>query len=396
MRILLVEDDEVLADVLLQSLTSKNYIVDLVEDGRSGLEYAQSAEYELILTDVGLPMLDGITLCQRLRSEGCSTPILLITARDASQERIKGLDAGADDYLTKPLDLQELHARVRALLRRGEIPHTPILEVGELRLDPSSCQVSYQGKPLKVTPKEYSLLEIFLRNPLRVFSRAQLIDYLWNFDDPPLEESVKAHIKGLRQKLKKAGASDWIENVYGIGYRLNPQANSPESQTESNPKSSSSSIPVEFDRKMDEMWQRYQGLMIERLEILQTAAGALQNETLSPELHQSAERAAHKLAGVLGMFDKEEGTQLARALEELLRANQVLPSFQQQQFISLVQQLSDLLALTESEAISLEIEPKLLLIDRDRQLGSQLQQLAHSEGMAWEQVDNLPLARMAK
>jgi diguanylate cyclase (GGDEF)-like protein len=410
MRILLIEDDEILADVLLQSLTSQNYIVDLVEDGRSGLEYAQSADYEIILTDVDLPQLDGITLCQKLRSEGSSTPILLITARDASQDRIKGLDAGADDYLTKPLDLQELHARVRALLRRGEIPHTPILQVGELRLDPSSCQVSYQNKDLKLTPKEYNLLEIFLRNPLRVFSRSQLIDHLWNFDDPPLDESVKAHIKGLRQKLKKAGVVDWIENVYGIGYRLNPPteeagvqgvgAQGENLDRDSIPNTSSSiakpgiiPIAVEFDRKMGEMWQRYQGLMLERLEILQAAANAIENKTLSKELHQSAERAAHKLAGVLGMFEKEEGTKRSRKLESLLNSNESLSLLQQQEFKSLVEQLSDILALTVSVSTTPEIEPRLLLIDRDRQLGSQLQELANPEEKAWKQVDDISGAR---
>ncbi|MGL5878358.1 MAG: response regulator, partial [Xenococcaceae cyanobacterium] len=384
MRILLIEDDEILAGVLQQSLISQNYIVDLVEDGRSGLEYAQSADYELIVTDVCLPELDGISLCQQLRSEGCSIPILLMTARDADRERIKGLDAGADDYLTKPLNLEELHARVRALLRREKIARTPILEIDELRLDPSSCQVTYQDKPLKLTPKEYSLLELFLRNPLRVYSRSQLIDHLWNFDDPPLEESVKAHIKGLRQKLNKAGVKDWIENVYGIGYRLSPPDRTQETQN-------SSPVVTEFDRKMVAMWQRYQGLMLERLEILQTAATAIQNKNLSVELHKSAERAAHKLAGVLGMFEKETGTQIARELENLLRENEILTVDREQQFVSLVQQLNNLLALTPSEFIP-EIAPTLLLIDRDLQLGSGLQQLANSEGLAWQQLDNLQLA----
>lgn len=224
MRILLIENDEILIDRLFQSLSKQNYIIDVAKDGHTGWEYANCTKYNLILMDVGLPKVDGISLCQRLRSQGCSTPILLMTSKDAKSDRIRGLDAGADDYLIKPFDLEEFQARVRALLRRSGIPLIPVLEVGALRLDPSTCDVSFAGKPLSLTPKEYNLLELFLRNPKRVFSRGDIIDHLWTLDDPPQEESVKSHIKSLRQKLKTAGAGDWIENVYGVGYRLNPQA----------------------------------------------------------------------------------------------------------------------------------------------------------------------------
>ena len=232
MRILLIEDDQVLSDILVQSLSSQHYAVDLVDNGQLGWEYAQEGPYDLIVLDVGLPELDGISLCQQLRSEGLATPILLMTAKDAPEERIRGLDAGADDYLTKPLDLGELQARVRALLRRGEVAQSPVIEMENLSLDPSSCQVTYAGKPLKLTPKEYNLMELFLRNPSRVFSRGQIVEHLWTFDDPPLEDSVKAHVKGLRRKLKAAGAVDWIENVYGLGYRLNPKIDASPPQNE--------------------------------------------------------------------------------------------------------------------------------------------------------------------
>ncbi|WP_206602866.1 response regulator transcription factor [Leptolyngbya ohadii] len=227
MRILLVEDDPVLADLLTQSLTQHRYAVDWVEDGALGLEYAQDAQYDLILTDVGLPRLDGITLCQRLRDIRCGTPVLMMTAKDASNDRIRGLDAGADDYLTKPINLEELLARVRALLRRGTGERSPLLELHDLKLDPIACTVTYANKPLHLTPKEYGLLELLLRYPARVFSLGNIIEHLWTFDDPPLEESVKSHIKGLRQKLKTAGAANWVENVYGLGYRLNPPNSSP-------------------------------------------------------------------------------------------------------------------------------------------------------------------------
>ncbi|MDY6896766.1 MAG: response regulator transcription factor, partial [Cyanobacteriota bacterium] len=252
MRILLLEDDEILSDMLVKSLTHQHYIVDAVHDGESGWEYAQSGNYELLIMDVGLPLLDGISLCQRLRKEGFSTPILLMTAKNAIADRINGLDAGADDYLSKPLDLGELQARVRALLRRKEVAPTAILAVGKLSLDPGTTRVTYDDKQLKLTPKEYNLLELFLRNPSRVYSRTQIVDHLWNFDDPPLEESVKAHIKGLRQKLKKVGAVDWIENVYGLGYRLNPQISS-----KSQPQVTEL-VAQQYSDAVEKMWLQYQ------------------------------------------------------------------------------------------------------------------------------------------
>ncbi len=373
MRILLLEDDEVLSDVLVKSLTHQHYVVDAVEDGESGYEYATNGNYELILMDIGLPLLDGITLCQRLREYGCSTPILLMTAKNVNAERIRGLDAGADDYLNKPLDLDELHARIRALLRRGEVSPTTILSVGELSLNPSTAKVKYGDRELKITPKEYNLLELFLRNPSRVYSRTQIVDHLWNFDDPPLEESVKAHIKGLRQKLKKAGAVDWIENVYGLGYRLNPQ------KTES--------IEQQYRGTVDKLWQQYQDVMVKRMTVLQTAAIAVKSGKLTKELQKSAEKEAHKLAGVLGMFGRETGTQLAREIEELLSQD----SYACNKLPYLVQQLDELLALSIGDADSTDTAG-LLLIDYNLQLGAKLQQLASSQG-SWYQVKNIQLAQ---
>ncbi|MBW4614094.1 MAG: response regulator [Desmonostoc vinosum HA7617-LM4] len=377
MRILLLEDDKVLVDVLLKSLTHQHYIVDAVNDGQTGWEYAQSGNYELILMDVGLPLLDGISLCQRLRSGGYSTPILLMTAKDAIADRIRGLDAGADDYLSKPLDLGELQARIRALSRRKEVAPTAVLQVGELSLNPGSCEVSYQEKPVKLTPKEYNLLELFLRNPSRVFTRTQIIDHLWNFDDePPLEESVKAHIKGLRQKLKKAGVEGWIENVYGLGYRLNPQSQS------------THFVEQKYQGSVNEMWQQYQHLMANRLAVLQSAVAAVQTQTLSPELRKSAGHEAHKLAGVLGMFEREAGTKLAREIEQLLSAE---GTFAYNQLPSLVGELNNLLALSSTDT-ELQIEARLLLIDSDQKIGAELQQLAQSAGTSWYQVKDLKSA----
>jgi diguanylate cyclase (GGDEF)-like protein len=388
MRILVVDDDKILVDVLKRSLASQRHVVDIAEDGQMGWEYVQNGEYELVLLDVNLPGLDGVSLCEKMRSEGYPTPILLMTAKNASQERILGLDAGADDYLTKPLDLGELNARVRALSRRGEVATTAILNVNGLILDPSSCEVSYQQQPIKLTPKEYSLLEIFLRNPARVFSRAQMLDKIWTFDDPPLEESVKAHIKGLRKKLKKAGVVDWIENVYGIGYRLNPKvADAPANNNNAN------SVEQQFNQKMEQMWLKYQDKIAERMKVLQSAVVTVKKAQLDSELKYNAERAAHKLAGVLGMFSRNAGTDLAREIETLLQDNPVLDSQQQEQFISLVTDLDSLLALNETSTANTIVETNLLLISAESQLIRELQHLNRIQGLGWHQANNITQAK---
>ncbi len=220
MRILLVEDDLRLAETLAEALTDQRYVVDIVTDGESGWQQAKLLEYDLLLLDLMLPELDGIGLCHRLRSHGYKLPILMITACDTIDDEINGLDVGADDYVVKPVDLQKLLARIRALLRRGSST-SPILTWGELRLDPSTYEVSYGANPIHLTPKEYSLLELLMRNGRRVLSRSVMIEHVWSLESPPEEHTVKVHIRGVRQKLKAAGADeDSIETVHSIGYRL--------------------------------------------------------------------------------------------------------------------------------------------------------------------------------
>lgn len=181
----------------------------------------QAFPYDLAILDLMLPKLNGLELCKKLRQSGYTLPILMLTARDTSLDKVAGLDVGADDYVVKPFDLKELLARIRALLRRGGAIAPPILERGALHLDPATCQVTYEDSRLAVTPKEYSLLEFFLRHPGRVFSPDAILNHLWSSDDPPGKETIKVHLRGLRQKLKAAGAADdLIETVYGLGYRL--------------------------------------------------------------------------------------------------------------------------------------------------------------------------------
>lgn len=221
MRILLVEDDVRLAEALAEALTDQLYVVDVVKDGESGWNQVKAIGYDLILLDVTLPKLDGVSLCQRLRSHDYNLPILMLTARDTSTDKVNGLDAGADDYVVKPFDLQELLARIRALLRRGSCSSAPILAWGSLCLNPSTYEVTYENQLLNLTRKEYSLLELLLRNGRRLLSRSVIIESVWSNENPPEEETVKAHIKSLRHKLRSVAApEDLIETVHGLGYRL--------------------------------------------------------------------------------------------------------------------------------------------------------------------------------
>lgn len=221
MRILLVEDDVRLTETLAEAFTDQRYMVDVVTDGEAGWNQAKMLDYDLLLLDVMLPELDGISLCHRLRSHSYSMPVLMLTARDTVSDKITGLDAGADDYVVKPVDLQELFARIRALLRRGNVSSPPILEWGNLHLNPSTYEVNYGKNMLHLTPKEYGILELLLRNGRRVLSRSVIIEHIWSLESPPEEHAVKVHLRSLRQKLKAAGAlEDFIETVHGIGYRL--------------------------------------------------------------------------------------------------------------------------------------------------------------------------------
>lgn len=223
MKILVVEDDTRIAKAVAEALTDQAYIVEMATDGEMAIAYAETKTFDLIILDIMLPKLDGISVCRQLRHKGLQVPILMLTARDTSEDKVRGLDQGADDYVVKPFDIPELSARIRALLRRREVDRSPILEWNHLRLNPDECHASYGDRPLTLTPKEYAVLELFLRNGSRVLSRSAILERAWTFEDMPGEETVKVHLRSLRQKLIAAGAPpNLIETVYGMGYRLNP------------------------------------------------------------------------------------------------------------------------------------------------------------------------------
>ncbi len=206
MRILIVEDDDRIAKPLMEDLKHQGYAVDFARDGLEGWEYAQAANYDLILLDVMLPKMDGITLCKRLRAARFSTPILMLTARDTISDKVTGLDAGADDYLIKPFDLEELSARVRALARRNTEVKPLVLSHEDLELNPATHTAKYGDVPVILTPREYGILECFLHRPQQVLTRSQILEKLWEFDSNSGEETIKTHITNLRKKLKAAGA----------------------------------------------------------------------------------------------------------------------------------------------------------------------------------------------
>jgi DNA-binding response OmpR family regulator len=229
MRILVVEDDIQLAEVLTEALTRRQYVVDVAKDGQAAWNWVESIKYDLLVLDLTVPKLDGISLCRQLRNSvatspahhNSTSPVLMLTARDTVADKITGLDAGADDYVAKPFDLEELMARIRALLRRGSSVTTESLGWGSLSLYPSTYEAAYDNKPLSLTPKEYALLELLVKSGRRVLSRSGLIEQVWSLDNSPTDETLRSHIRGLRHKLKALGApEDFIETVHGLGYRL--------------------------------------------------------------------------------------------------------------------------------------------------------------------------------
>lgn len=222
-RILLVEDDSRISRPLARELGRELHTCDLAEDGEAGWSFLQAGEYDLAILDILLPKLTGLELCRRIRSRGLDMPVLLLTALDEVKDKVSGLDSGADDFLVKPFALDELHARIRALLRR-KVTTAPVLSWGDLlQLDPQQKQVRARDRELDLTPREYQLLELFMRSPGLFFSAAEILDKVWGWDSSPGKGTVKTHMKSLRDKLRVVDLPEVIETQYGRGYRLRPQ-----------------------------------------------------------------------------------------------------------------------------------------------------------------------------
>ena len=373
MRILLIDDDEILMEALANKLIENHYAVDIATTGEMGWEFLCLFNYDLVLLDWMLPDVEGIEICKQIRAKGYEMPIMLLTARDRNIDKVKGLDAGADDYVVKPFNFDELTARIRALLRREIHVSSPILKWQDLSLDPKTHQVKCHQELLPLTPKEYGLLELFLRHPQQVFSPGAIIDSLWAGEDPPGEEAVRTHIKGLRHKLKASGmAKDTIETVYGVGYRLKSLGESPP-QPQSTP-------TKDYSEKIKQAWVKFYAATQERLSVLKRLSVAL----LEPQAHENlineAKSSAHKLAGSLGSFGFPEGSKIAKQIENLLET-ELIDQGKIEQTIQLIDTLhQDLENQPFEENINLTFNANisLLVIDRDPQKHDStfLQQLA--------------------
>ena len=220
MRILLVEDDADLAQFIRKGLKEEHYAVDVAADGEEGLALALDNAYDLMILDIMLPKLDGLTLCRRVRDKRITTPVLLLTARNTVEAKVSGFDTGADQFLAKPFAFAELLAGIRALLRRGSAQPLAHLQAADLRLDPASHRVWRAGQEISLTNKEYALLEFLLRNKNRVLTRTAIIEHVWDISYDPMTNIVDAHIRALRAKIDRDFSPSLIATVRGAGYML--------------------------------------------------------------------------------------------------------------------------------------------------------------------------------
>jgi DNA-binding response OmpR family regulator len=220
MRMLLVEDEKKVSELVARALRAERYAVDVAGDGQSGWELAEAYDYDLIILDLMLPTLSGAELLRRIRRKNQQVPILILTARDATEEKVRNFEAGADDYLTKPFAFAELIMRVKALLRRGPITRASVLRVADLEVDRFAQQVRRAGRRIELTPKEYALLEYLAANPGRVFSRTMIIEHVWDQSFEGLTNIVDVYVRHLRTKIDDPFPVKLIRTVRGVGYGL--------------------------------------------------------------------------------------------------------------------------------------------------------------------------------
>jgi DNA-binding response OmpR family regulator len=349
----------------------------LTEESQTALQLLEAYAYDLVILDTSQLKWDAIAFCQQLRAQGHQMPILVLSATDEKSARIAALEAGADDFLTQPIDANELLVRIRALLRRGKETVEEVLTWENLKFNCSTGEVTYQAQTLHLTPKEYRLLELFLRNPSKVFSRSALLDRIWNPGEFPSEQAVNTQIKGLRQKLKAAGIqAEVIESLYGLGYRLKPAPTGKE---------------TEVFGAIAQIWQQFQPKLQEYFEAFEQVL-----TTPSPEVQQQARSLAHQLIGSLGTFGFSEGSTIARQIEQELMAESIDRTVLSERIEALKFSLKDKATSSPSEQPSQQFPSgtQVLLIDDDATLAAQMQVILSANGIQVEIASDSATARM--
>jgi DNA-binding response OmpR family regulator len=409
MKILIVEDDRLLSVLLAKVLEANHYAIDRAFDGEAALELATAVEYDLILLDVQIPKLDGISLCRKLRSQGYRKPILLLTGNDSDADVVAGFDAGADDYISKPYATDVLLARIRTLLRRSKalFPEGSMknlsantLTWGNLCLDLDSGRVTFGEQVISLTAKEYNLLELFLRNPDRIFSRSAILDRLWGFDDAPSDRAINTHIKDIRKKLKAGGlTAEILDTVYGMGYRLKPRPQSapPDSNNSDTDSTAKHQSPAADQSALDKLLKRFRGTFNQQVAVLEQAKTALLAGNLETELQQAAKNEAHKLAGSLASFGYPEGSKLGRSAEHLLMKDRPFTAQEIARFSEVVTALQQELVKppVTSTAASLPtmLSHRVLVVDDDPALTERLKIESEAWGLRMKIAPNLAAAR---
>ena len=325
MKLLIIEDEIQLLEILKTSLKNR-YVIDSAQDGLQGLQLVGKGKYDLILLNRSIDGIDGLEFCQQIRQQGNQVLVMIMSTQGSTHDRVSGLDAGADDYLVKPFALSELEARIRALLRRRMVTELPVLTWGPLAIEPTRCNVSYHGTPVMLTTKEYGILELLLRHQDRIYSQRALLEALWSLDNGPRgEETVRTHMKRLRQKLKPIGAGDLIETVYGLGYRLNPTLNAPPTSIAiTSPSSGAPEVdPSDTEGRAIEssqahliaqFWEKQAAKVLRRIQILDHSVQALQRNPSDEDLRSQIRQEGHILVGVMGSVCMAEHLPTLQAL----------------------------------------------------------------------------------
>ncbi len=224
MRILAIEDDRRISNVIKKGFAEDGFAVDAAYDGEEGQYLAESENYDLIILDIMLPKIDGLTICKELRAKRIKTPVLMLTAKTTVEDRVAGLDSGADDYLAKPFAYIELHSRVHALIRRSKSDTSIVLKVADLEVDPLKHKVSKGGKPINLTQKEFSVLELLLRHKDEVITRTMITEQVWDYNFDSMSNVVDVFVSALRRKIDKKKSSSLIHTVHGVGYKISESA----------------------------------------------------------------------------------------------------------------------------------------------------------------------------